>query len=148
MSILDQIENQAPKPRHGGPRPGSGRPRKTAAELQTSGAKAGRVAARLAEERGSVPAVLEPPPPPAKPTLDISAVAISYAQDVLAEKIVTGILLRKAAQRFLADLNRSDISFDPAAAQHIGDYANTLHLELLPWECFLLANLFGFKRHD
>jgi phage terminase large subunit-like protein len=71
--------------------------------------------------------------------------ARAYAEDLSAGLIVAGKFLKLAAKRFLADLERADISFDAAAAQHVVDYMARLGLELLPWQVFVLANLFGFK---
>ena len=78
-------------------------------------------------------------PPPAL------EVAKTYASAVVTGQIVAGKFGRMACQRFLNDLDRTDITFDSAAAQHVVDYITRLGLELLPWQVFILANLFGFK---
>jgi phage terminase large subunit-like protein len=94
---------------------------------------------RQFEERIGGKQAKEIVPPPALET------ARAYAEDVTHGIIVAGKFVKLAAKRFLTDLGRTDISFDTAAAQHIVDYVSRLGLELLPWQVFLLANLFGFK---
>jgi len=145
LNLLKRIQELT----HGGARPGSGRRRKTAAELKASGAQASKVTARLAEEQGipleEAERQLADPLPPA---IDIAETAAQFAEDVVADKIIAGKLQKQSCERFLADLKRDDIAFDAEAAQKIGDYARQVRLKLLPWECFCLANLFGFKRAD
>jgi phage terminase large subunit-like protein len=126
-----------------------GRPRKSSGQLAAAGAKPGRVAARRAEELAAgitVPAAPPPVPLPAAP--DTFDAARRYAEDVLAGRVVAGSLVKRGCTRFFDDLQRTDITFDAAAVQRVGDYAASLDLDLLPWECFILANLFGFKKAD
>lgn len=76
--------------------------------------------------------------------------------------IVAGKLLKLAAKRFISDLKFGPlrgITFDKNAAQHVVDFFGTLRHSkgewgkkgglpfiLEPWQTFILANLFGFKR--
>ena len=64
--------------------------------------------------------------------------------------IVAGKLARLAAKRFLDDLFQTGASrgltFDESAAQRCINYITGLGLDLLPWETFCLANIFGFKK--
>jgi phage terminase large subunit-like protein len=78
--------------------------------------------------------------------LNIALTARAYADDVLSGKIVACELVKKACRRFLSDLENVSFIFDEAAAQHVGDYIARLGLCLLPWQAFILANLFGFKK--
>jgi phage terminase large subunit-like protein len=80
------------------------------------------------------------------PTINITKVAKQYASAVTSGEIIAGVLVKKAAERFTNDLNV--FAFDESAARHCGDYIARLGMSLLPWECFLLANLFGFKREN
>ena len=68
-----------------------------------------------------------------------------YAEDMTGGVIVASKFLKLAGKRFLTRLERTDISFDTAAAQQVFDYMARLGLELLSWQVFVLANLFGFK---
>ncbi len=92
-------------------------------------------------------ALPEAPAPIAPP--DAFAVAKAYAADVLAGTIVAGKLIRLAAQRFLDDLKTGSergITFDASAAQRCVNYISGLGLQLLPWQTFCLANIFGWKK--
>lgn len=102
--------------------------------------------------------------PPSAPRIDAYKVAVSYATDVITGANVTGKLLKLAAKRFIQDLKfgpARGITFDKAAAQHVVDFFGTLRHSkgewgkgggqpfiLEPWQVFILANLFGFKRAD
>jgi len=68
-----------------------------------------------------------------------------YAVNVTAGNIIAGKYVKLACQRFLDDLKRTDITFDAVGAQHVVDYIAKLGLDLLPWQVFILANLFGWK---
>jgi phage terminase large subunit-like protein len=85
----------------------------------------------------------EPTPEPIVPNAEDTA--RDYAANVTSGNIVAGKFLKLACKRFLADLDRTDIFFDPAAAQHVVNYVTRLGVGLLPWQVFVLANLFGFK---
>jgi len=84
-----------------------------------------------------------------------------YALDVVAGRIVTGQLVRKACERHLADLATGaarGLHFDVQAAERAiaftgllkhykGEWAGQpIHLE--GWEAFALGSLFGWKRAD
>jgi len=73
------------------------------------------------------------------------AVARAYALDVTSGAIVACKFVKLACKRFLSDLGRKDISFDPQGAQHVVNYITQLGLVLLPWQVFILSNLFGWK---
>jgi phage terminase large subunit-like protein len=109
-----------------------------------------RPASRPAEETPAPPAGAPPLPfPQAGP--DCAEAAKQYARDVLADRIVAGKLLKQACQRFLDDLEEGPsrgIVFDAAAAQHCADYLHRLGLNLMGWQHFVIAALFGFKGAD
>jgi phage terminase large subunit-like protein len=90
----------------------------------------------------------QPAAPPVVP--DAAAVAKAYAVDVTSGQIVAGRFVKLACQRFLDDLAggaERGFTFDPKAAQHVVDYICRLTLgTLLPWQLFILANLYGFKK--
>lgn len=88
--------------------------------------------------------IVEAPPAP-----DATETATRYAQDVLDGKIIAGRLVHLACKRFLADLKRDDLFYDPVAAQHFLNFAwDMLGVQLLPFQVFITSNLFGFKRLD
>lgn len=76
---------------------------------------------------------------------DASEVAKAYANDVLSGAITACKFVKLACKRFLTDLERTDILYDPLGTQHVVNYCFRLGLKLLPWQQFILANLFGFK---
>ncbi len=84
--------------------------------------------------------------PPEKP----AAIARQYALEITQGSRVAGDLLRRAAARFLTDLETGaarGLFFDPVAVFHICKFAeNFCGLKLMPWEVFLLANVYGWKR--
>ncbi len=102
--------------------------------------------------------------PPSAPRIDASKVAVKYAKDIILGNIVAGKLLKYAAKRFIQDLKfgtSRGITFDKIAAQHVVDFFGTLRhskgewgkhggmpFVLEPWQVFIIANLFGFKRAD
>ena len=137
-------------------------PRKTVQDLRRSGTwnhlSKGEQARRLAEEqplipgpdRTPCPAAAPPVPPPAS-TLDAGTAAKAYVRDVLSGEILAGKFVRLACQRFLGDLENAPtrgLTFDAGAAQHVVAYISNLGLKLLPWQLFVLANLFGWKNRD
>ncbi len=81
---------------------------------------------------------------------DAACIARAYALDCVGGAIVVGELVKRAAQRFLSDLEGGcsrGVYFDPCAARHIVRFADAFcGLHLLPWQVFVLANLFGFKK--
>jgi phage terminase large subunit-like protein len=102
------------------------------------------------------------PPPPADPVTQ-------YALDVVAGRLATGELVRKAAERHVADLADGPargLSFDVAAAQRAIDFFPLLRhykgewgrptrehpkgrpIVLEPWQQFAVGSAFGWKRED
>jgi phage terminase large subunit-like protein len=100
---------------------------------------------------------MQPPPPPHPVT--------QYALDVVAGRVVTGQLVKKAAERHLADLsNDRGLWFDEKAAtkaisffgllrHYKGDLGREdggrgafVHLE--PWQLFIVGAAFGWRRAD
>jgi phage terminase large subunit-like protein len=81
---------------------------------------------------------------------DAAAIARRYALDVVEGRIISGELLKRAAQRFLSDLESGcarGLFFDPIAARHICEFAERFcGLQLMPWEIFLFCNVYGWKR--
>jgi phage terminase large subunit-like protein len=100
--------------------------------------------------------------PPSAPRIDAYKVAVKYATDVIKGDIVAGKLLKLVAKRFIQDLKygpQRGITFNKDAAQHVVDFFGTLRHSkgewgkgggqpfiLSPWQTFILANLFGFRR--
>lgn len=95
-------------------------------------------------------------PPPGPPTL-ASPVA-EYARDVVAGRIVAGLLVRRACERHLGDLERTDVRFDEDEAARAIEFFGHLKqskgrwsgevLVLLPWQAFAIGAIFGWKRLD
>ena len=101
------------------------------------------------------------PPPPADPVTQ-------YALDVVAGRIVAGVLVRKACERHLSDLATGaarGLSFDAAAAARAIDFFPLLRhykgewgprpgkplgdpITLEPWQQFVIGSAFGWKRAD
>lgn len=81
--------------------------------------------------------------------------AYRYASDVLEEKLKTGKLIKKAAQRFMDDLKRDDILFDLVAARKIVNFSKLCYhwkgpkagtpIILDPHQEFYFQQLFGWK---
>jgi Phage Terminase len=84
------------------------------------------------------------------PDGDATTVARRYALDVIEGGIVSGELIRRAAQRFISDLesgHERGVFFDPIAARNIVLFAETFcGLKLMAWQVFVLSNVFGFKK--
>jgi len=86
---------------------------------------------------------------------------IQYIDDVINKKIPTGHLVKLAVQRHLNDLetgHRRGLYFDKKAAEDVIDFISSLNhyagklaglkIKLEPWQQFILAMLFGWKRSD
>jgi phage terminase large subunit-like protein len=102
--------------------------------------------------------------PPSHPRINAVEVAAKYAEDVLSGAIVAGKLVKLASMRFLRDLKKGaerGLYFDVDAAQHVVDFFGFLRhskgewgagggqvFVLAPWQVFILANIFGWKRAD
>jgi len=103
---------------------------------------------------------MRPPTPPDAVT--------QYALDAVAGRIVVGTLVRKAAERHLADLANGaarGLHFDAAAAERAITFFLLLRhykgewgphpghpqgdpIRLEPWQMFIVGSLFGWKRAD
>ncbi len=89
-------------------------------------------------------------------TVRINPVVDAYIAGVLNGSIVSGGWIKKAVQRHLRDLDRTDIYFDPAAANYVIDFcetfcipsAQTVPMRLMPWQQFCIAIAYGWKRLD
>ena len=80
-----------------------------------------------------------------------------YALDVVDERIPAGELLRKAAARFISDLDRTDLVFDSAQAAKVVRKFDGLPLpgvqardrwRMLPWQHWCTVQLYGFRWPD
>jgi phage terminase large subunit-like protein len=88
--------------------------------------------------------------------LPITATAQEYIDGVLDGSVVVGQSIRKAIQRHVNDLKRTDIRFDPEAAQYVIDFceafcipsASATPMVLMPWERAFIWILYGWKRLD
>ena len=77
-----------------------------------------------------------------------------YARDVVSGKVVSGKLMKLAAQRFLDDLNDTRFTFDTrkverafnfvAKLRHFTGKSSGKHFILEPWQAFVVANIVGF----
>ena len=89
--------------------------------------------------------------------------AFKYCEDVEKKKILTNQYVKLAVERFRKDLKKaenpnSEFYFDAEAANHVIKFAEAtkqfndkwrgklLHLE--PWQCFIFANVYGWKRRE
>ena len=89
---------------------------------------------------------------------DYVAKAHAYADGVLDGSVPSCLTVRQACERWRADLLRADIWLDGKAANRVCRFAETLRhfkgalagqrLRLEPWQCFVLVNVFGWKRKD
>lgn len=91
---------------------------------------------------------------------DYTAIAIGYAEAVVAGDVVAGRLVVHACHRFLDDLERAEdgwrFEYSPELAAHVcgfielmphtkGEWARRRErLVLEPWQVFVLANVFGW----
>ena len=83
--------------------------------------------------------------------------AEKYAHDVISGKVVTGKLIKLAAEKFLADLKRTDIVFDLKKAQRAVNFFEKKlhhwegswrgkHFILEPWQKFILMQVYGWYK--
>jgi len=81
---------------------------------------------------------------------DAACIARHYALAITQGSHIACELIRRACARFLSDLETGaerGLFFDPAAARHICEFSEHFcGLPLLPWQVFVLANLFGWKK--
>ncbi len=88
--------------------------------------------------------------------LPITATAQEYIDGVLDGTVIVGSWIKKAVLRHGADLQRTDIRFDPEAGQYAIDFlssycipsAQTEPMQLMPWQRMLLYIAYGWKRLD
>lgn len=90
----------------------------------------------------------------------VLARAEAYADDVLSGKRPSGKLERLAVERWKRDRAGCKYSFDPERAERVGKFLELLHhvvgieagrgerLTLLGWQCFIIANIFGWVDGD
>ena len=146
------------------------RKRKTVAEILASGnarhlSKA-ELSRRLAEEAGAARKAAVPTQPHAvapQPTIqqpcstveiahiDASAVCNQYALDVVEGRILAGKWVIAACHRFMDDIEHAaerGFYFSSSAAQKVVDYLGRLGLQLLPWQTFVVSNLFGWLKTE
>ena len=80
-------------------------------------------------------------------------IATNYANDCLSDVIPSCIYVKQAAQRFLSDLERSDIEFREEKVNHVVKFLKNLELVNVekitafnpePWQVFIIANIYGF----
>lgn len=81
-----------------------------------------------------------------------------YAVDVINGKIVACEFIKLACQRFIADLDRDDLTFDykrvdrfikfTGILKHFKSSASGKHFILEPWQQFIAANIIGFYWKD
>lgn len=86
------------------------------------------------------------------PEGDAATIARQYAMEVLAGSVISGELMRRAAARFIADLENGyerGLYFDPVAARDIRTFSEMFcGLKLLTWQVFVFVNVFGWKRGE
>lgn len=87
------------------------------------------------------------------------SLAEQYANDVLAERVVAGRLIKLACERFIKDLQRTDIYFDEREANKFINFAENhimqwegdwqgLPVKFEVWQAFIFQQLFGWIRKD
>ena len=83
---------------------------------------------------------------------------LSYVNSVLSGEIQACEFVKQACKRFLSDLKREDIRFEPEYYNHAKTFIENLEhttgekakskFVLEPWQQFIIANIFGFVRLD
>lgn len=81
-----------------------------------------------------------------------------YIDDVKNERIIVNEYIKLAIKRFEDFRNRSDIYFNINKVNHVINFIQTIKhyvgeyagkpFELQPWQCFIIASIFGFYRVD
>lgn len=83
-----------------------------------------------------------------------------YAEDVVAGRVVAGLYIRSACERYLKDLDNSEANFyfDVEAAEkylrsvqnfhHVEGHWETPNIKYEPWQCWVWMNIMGFKMKD
>ena len=95
---------------------------------------------------------------PAKPAPRAEHIAETYAREVLDGTRAACKWIKLACERFLRDLERDDIVFDAAAADRVIRFIETFRhykgefagrrMKMEPWQKFVVANIFGWKRKE
>ena len=88
--------------------------------------------------------------------LPITATAQEYIDAVISGEQTVGPWIKKAINRHIRDLQRTDILFDPAAGQYVIDFcerfcipsAQDTPIQLMPWEKAMIYIVYGWKRLD
>jgi phage terminase large subunit-like protein len=88
--------------------------------------------------------------------VQINETVDAYISGVLDGSIVVGAWVRKAIQRHVSDLRRTDVLFDPVAANYVIDFVQTFcipsnetePIKLYPAQQAWLAILYGWKNPD
>ena len=123
-----------------------------------------RTKARAATPRRTTKAPAQVPAAPA-PARDYVAEAVAHARAAVEGTRVAGRLEVAACRRFLRDIERANVEtcpfyFDEVEAAKPCAFAENLpHVEghwekgdgrlvLEPWQCFILVNVFGFRRRS
>ena len=81
-----------------------------------------------------------------------------YALDILSGKIISGSFIKLACKRYLEDRQRTDLDFNIEKADYVKKFIGLFHhytgkfdkqkFNLLPWQSFLVENLYGFYWKD
>ena len=83
-----------------------------------------------------------------------------WAREIASGRRVSGKYAKLAAERFLADLERTDIESRPEAGERACRFAEKFshvkgrwardksHIVLEPWQCFVMVSIFGFFNLD
>src|SRR5258708_3854712 len=88
--------------------------------------------------------------------MQINPTVDAYISGVMDGSVVVGPWIKKAVQRHLNDLQRTDIYFDPAAANYVIDFLQTFCLppnqdtpiQLYPAQQAWWAIVYGWKKPD
>jgi phage terminase large subunit-like protein len=77
-----------------------------------------------------------------------------YCNDINSGKIPAGIHVINAIHRYQEDLKRKDLVFNSESVHQVIDFVSSLHhftgehngspFNFEPWQCFIIANLYGF----
>ena len=89
-------------------------------------------------------------------TVSINPTVDAYIDGVMNGSVVVGGWIKKAIKRHIKDLERTDIYFDPEAANYVIDFcqtycipsAQTDPITLIPWQQTCIAIIYGWKRLD
>ena len=87
---------------------------------------------------------------------NIQAVISTYVADVLSGRLPSCDMVVRACRRYEDDWKREDLFFDWAAVERFCAFAGSLrhfkgelagqYIKLEPWQIFIVANVFGWKR--